>query len=90
MLTMTIGGLWHGPAWTFVLWGVVHGCYLVINHVWRFFWVPIDRWWSRGIARLATLVAVIVAFVTFRAPDLTVAMRLYCGMAGLPLWLRFR
>jgi alginate O-acetyltransferase complex protein AlgI len=84
MLTMTIGGLWHGAAWTFVLWGFLHGAYLCANHAWRVFWVPIDRWWSRAVARSVTLIAVIVAFVIFRAPTLAVAVRIYRGMVGLP------
>jgi hypothetical protein len=83
MLTMTIGGLWHGAAWTFVLWGFLHGLYLIVNHAWRTFWPPIDRWWSRAIARLVTTIAVVVAFVTFRAADLDVAARMYGAMIGL-------
>jgi len=35
LITMVLGGLWHGAAWTFVLWGAVHGAYLAINHLWR-------------------------------------------------------
>lgn len=35
LLTMLLGGLWHGAAWTFVLWGALHGAYLCINHAWR-------------------------------------------------------
>ena len=35
MLTMLLGGLWHGAGWTFVVWGGLHGIYLVINHVWH-------------------------------------------------------
>jgi D-alanyl-lipoteichoic acid acyltransferase DltB (MBOAT superfamily) len=84
MLTMTIGGLWHGAAWTFVLWGFLHGFYLIVNHAWRAAWTPIDRWWSQAVARMVTTVAVIVAFVTFRAPNLDVALRMYGAMAGLP------
>jgi D-alanyl-lipoteichoic acid acyltransferase DltB (MBOAT superfamily) len=82
MLTMTIGGLWHGAAWTFVLWGFLHGVYLVVNHTWRAVWTPLDTWWSRGVSRLVTIVAVVVAFVTFRAPDLPTALRIYASMAG--------
>ena len=89
MLTMTIGGLWHGAAWTFVLWGFLHGIYLVTNHIWRLVWVPIDRWWSRAVARLVTLIAVVIAFVVFRAPDLPTAMRMYYGMVGLPQSIAF-
>ena len=39
MLTMLLGGLWHGAAWTFVVWGGLHGGYLIVNHAWR---------WLRG------------------------------------------
>jgi alginate O-acetyltransferase complex protein AlgI len=35
LATMLIGGLWHGASWTFVLWGGLHGIYLVVNHLWR-------------------------------------------------------
>ena len=35
MITMLLGGLWHGAAWTFVVWGALHGAYLCINHAWN-------------------------------------------------------
>src|SRR6202035_3805435 len=35
MLTMLLGGLWHGAGWTFVAWGVLHGFYLIVNHGWE-------------------------------------------------------
>ncbi len=35
LLTMTLGGLWHGAGWTFVLWGLYHGVLLLVNHAWR-------------------------------------------------------
>ncbi len=34
-LTMLLGGLWHGANWTFVIWGGLHGFYLIVNHAWR-------------------------------------------------------
>ena len=37
MITMLLGGLWHGAAWTFVVWGALHGAYLCINHAWNNF-----------------------------------------------------
>src|SRR5437016_12464491 len=36
MITMLLGGLWHGASWTFVVWGGLHGIYLALNHAWRF------------------------------------------------------
>src|SRR6202022_4266575 len=34
LVTMGLGGLWHGAGWTFLAWGLLHGAYLVINHLW--------------------------------------------------------
>ena len=34
IITMLLGGLWHGAAWTFVLWGLLHGSYLMVAHMW--------------------------------------------------------
>ena len=84
MLTMAIGGLWHGAAWNFALWGTLHGLYLVANHAWRAVWPPIDAWWSRGIARIVTLLAVVIAWVPFRAPTMGAAVEVYRGMMNLP------
>ena len=41
MVTMGLGGLWHGAAWTFVLWGLFHGAGLAIQHGWQAFWSKI-------------------------------------------------
>ena len=35
LVTMLLGGLWHGAGWTFVIWGGLHGVYLVVNHTWH-------------------------------------------------------
>jgi alginate O-acetyltransferase complex protein AlgI len=35
MAVMLLGGLWHGAGWTFILWGGLHGIFLLINHAWR-------------------------------------------------------
>src|ERR1700761_4018836 len=56
MLTMVLGGLWHGAAWTFVAWGALHGVYLCINHAWNNFGPAAPR----RLARLADLAAFIV------------------------------
>ncbi|MBI1262533.1 MAG: MBOAT family protein [Rhizobiales bacterium] len=101
-ITMALGGLWHGPAWTFMLWGAAHGSFLIINHAWRALpRKPINAWWSRGIARLVTFLAVALAWVLFRAESLDAAMIIYQGLVNVPddlnvsalgidlLWLSF-
>ncbi|MBY0430579.1 MAG: MBOAT family protein [Rhodospirillales bacterium] len=84
LATMLLGGLWHGAAWTFVLWGGLHGCYLVINHTWR---ALAGRWPALGpLGRVLgwplTFLAVVVAWVPFRAASLEAAGRMLAGMAG--------
>ncbi|HTN49848.1 MAG TPA: MBOAT family O-acyltransferase, partial [Burkholderiaceae bacterium] len=85
MLTMLIGGLWHGAEWTFVFWGGLHGAYLVINHGWRSLRGRVSTAVGRGeraLATLVTFVAVVVAWVFFRASDFTSAASILNGMAG--------
>ena len=84
-LTMALGGLWHGPAWTFMLWGAAHGSFLIINHTWRAIKKkPINTWWSNGIARLITFLAVALAWVLFRAESLEAAGAIYLGLIAIP------
>jgi D-alanyl-lipoteichoic acid acyltransferase DltB (MBOAT superfamily) len=89
MLTMLIGGLWHGASWTFVLWGGVHGLLLSVNHAWhalrRRAGVPPGRTTPAGrvVARALTFVAVTSAWVLFRAPTLASARNLLAAMYGL-------
>ncbi len=78
-ITMVLGGLWHGAGWTFVLWGACHGSFLIINHLWRRFNLHMPHW----LARTVTLLAVIVGWVIFRAPDVPTAFNILSGMAGL-------
>jgi len=85
-LTMLLGGLWHGAAWTFVVWGGLHGVYLIINHAWRAFKARLG-WGDGGLAgRLAagalTFLAVVVAWVFFRAESFAAAQAMLAAMAG--------
>jgi alginate O-acetyltransferase complex protein AlgI len=85
LATMLLGGLWHGAGWTFVLWGGLHGFYLCVNHGWQRI-VPARlaaRRWYGAAAWTLTLLAVIVAWVPFRAPTMAAAGRILAGMAGL-------
>ena len=88
MITMVLGGLWHGAGWTFVVWGALHGAYLVVNHGWQYARPLLGLGRSFGVpgtvlARAVTLLAVLVAWVFFRAPDMATAVDVLRGMAGL-------
>jgi len=68
MLTMLLGGLWHGAAWTFVIWGGLHGAYLVVHRLAFGGAVPRERIAARDTPRiLATFMAVVIGWVFFRA-----------------------
>ncbi|MBZ5557731.1 MAG: MBOAT family protein [Acidobacteriia bacterium] len=88
MLTMVIGGLWHGAAWTFVAWGALHGAYLCVNHAWRALRTAVSGATTpsaggRVIAQTLTLLAVVAGWVVFRAPDFASARAVLMSMAGL-------
>jgi alginate O-acetyltransferase complex protein AlgI len=85
MAVMLVGGLWHGASWTFVLWGGLHGAYLLINHAWRAACdqqlLPVSAVRVTGRASwLLTFFAVTVAWTTFRAESLDGALNLYQAM----------
>lgn len=87
MVTMLLGGLWHGAGWTFVLWGGLHGLYLVINHLWRERTGGLKKWLPSQLAAATgfalTFVAVVVGWVAFRSNSLPGAANLYQGMMNL-------
>lgn len=76
-LTMLLGGLWHGAAWTFVIWGALHGAYLVGERFARF--LPIR---SIALGWLATFLLTIIGWVFFRAETVSDAARLLSSMAS--------
>jgi alginate O-acetyltransferase complex protein AlgI len=84
MITMVLGGLWHGAAWTFVIWGALHGAYLCVNHAWNRFGPVVAPRYQR-VADIAaftvTFIAVVVAWVFFRADSLSSAFNVLSKMA---------
>lgn len=85
VIVMFLGGLWHGAAWTFVVWGLLHGFYLVIEHVLRAFfgtktWT--DNFAVKILLGLVTYASVCLAWVFFRASDFATATRMLRGMFG--------
>jgi len=89
MITMLLGGLWHGANWTFIAWGGLHGLYLMINHGSQALtnrYRPLARLSGGHLARftawLVTSIAVVVAWVFFRSPSFAAALVMLRGMAG--------
>jgi alginate O-acetyltransferase complex protein AlgI len=83
LLTMLIGGLWHGAAWTFVVWGGLHGAALVGERWWRDRRGPVERaetGWTRWRARLLTFHFVCFAWIFFRADSFAAAWEMIEGL----------
>ena len=80
LLTMALCGLWHGASWTFVLWGTLHGCALVICSLWRRYGpkLPALLGWA------LTVIFVILTSVIFRAGNLDAAVHIFQGLAVPP------
>ena len=90
MVTMLLGGLWHGAGWTFVIWGGLHGLYLAINHGWQSLRVRLGHDPQaplsgpvHTLAVLLTFFAVVVGWVVFRAENLGTATAILKAMAGM-------
>ena len=85
-ITMLLGGLWHGAGWTFVAWGALHGVYLLINHLWRAskqrFGLDLSKTNKISIvfSTLLTFLAVVVAWVFFRAESFAGSMTMLISM----------
>lgn len=86
-VTMLLGGMWHGAGWSFIIWGGLHGVYLIINHGWRSLrtclgWTN-EHATGRFLARALTFLCVVLGWVFFRSDSLHGGLALLCSMAGL-------
>ena len=89
MVTMLLGGLWHGAGWNFVIWGGLHGVFLVIHHAWRALRsrkVSSDdpgsvfgMWGGRAL----TFFVIMLAWVFFRASTLGAAGKMFTALFGM-------
>jgi alginate O-acetyltransferase complex protein AlgI len=89
LITMTLGGLWHGANWTFILWGVLHGTLLIVH---RFFQALCERlpWLQRALRTLPgrtfcvglTFLSVSLLWVLFREPTMGQAWAFYGSLLG--------
>ena len=84
---MAIGGLWHGAGWGFLLWGLLHGFFLCINHAWRYFkkklGILCNSFSYKYLCLVLTFLSVTVAWVPFRAATMDGCLSFFYGMVGL-------
>ncbi len=90
--TMLIAGVWHGAGFQFIIYGLLFGTYLCVNHAWRIWFPPASRQVARSTTGglwqafwpvALTYLAVLVTQVFFRADDASDAVQLVAGMAGM-------
>ena len=79
MITMLLGGLWHGAGWTFVIWGGIHGCCICINHLWRKTKLSLPK----VVNWLLTFNVVNLAWIFFRAESFEQAFNIIKAMGDL-------
>lgn len=78
MVTMFLGGLWHGAGWTFVVWWLMHGIALIVNHLWAMKQVKLPK----ALAWLLTLLFLMIGWVVFRAESMGTAFSILGSMFG--------
>src|SRR5262245_41313080 len=87
LVTMLLGGLWHGASWAFVLWGGLHAVYLIVAQLWlqakQAFDLPSGGAIGRFVGRTLTYLAVVVAWIFFRASTPQAAFSMAASMAGV-------
>jgi alginate O-acetyltransferase complex protein AlgI len=88
LITMVLAGIWHGAGVTFLIFGLLHGIYLCVNHAVRVYNPgPRSRRLYAVILRCAaTYLSVLIASVFFRAPSVAAAIDVLGGMLGLSGW----
>ncbi len=79
MVTMVLGGLWHGANWTFAAWGTWHGLMLVLHQATASRWDRLPVMWQRNV----TFVLMTLGWVFFRAETFCEAARWFTALAGL-------
>ena len=79
LITMLLGGLWHGAGWTYIFWGGLHGVFLIVNHGWRKLGITLPKL----LGWLITFNAVVISWVCFRASSLNDAIQIIQVMMGM-------
>jgi alginate O-acetyltransferase complex protein AlgI len=84
ILTMVLGGLWHGASWTFLIWGAWHGGWLALERMFRELFPTVRV--PRPLAVAGTLVLVMIGWIFFKAANVTAAFAMLSGFVGLSGW----
>jgi alginate O-acetyltransferase complex protein AlgI len=86
ILTMFVSGVWHGAGWQFIVFGLLHGFYLAVNHGWRAIkaargWaIDGGGWTAHAASVLLTFLCVLIGLIFFRADNVPAALNLLSGM----------
>jgi alginate O-acetyltransferase complex protein AlgI len=80
MLTMLLGGLWHGAAWTFMVWGGLHGTYLILERVQKHYLPFKITKWNGIVLAFITFTCVNITWVFFRARSFDTAWNMIKSM----------
>ncbi|MFT5484197.1 MAG: alginate O-acetyltransferase complex protein AlgI [Halieaceae bacterium] len=85
--TMFVGGIWHGAGWTFVVYGVLHGCYVVIHQLWRVkVSGPLELVGNRHYqftAQILTFLVVVMSLIVFRSDSMTTAVHIFSCLTDI-------
>jgi alginate O-acetyltransferase complex protein AlgI len=83
LIVMLVCGIWHGSGYTFLVWGLWHGFFLILNHAWRI-WTPINfknnNFWWNSTGWASTFLIVVLGWVFFKSPSLSIALQLLSKM----------
>ena len=90
LITFSLSGLWHGASWNFLLWGTLHGMYIVICYSWGIICKKFDLVFSNNniyniFSIILTFISVTLAFVPFRTQSMASALSFYNSGFGIPI-----
>ena len=85
LITMILGGLWHGASWNFVIWGSFHGVGLIAHKFWEAKTDAWDNsikrsWYYKTTAWITTFLFVLLLWIPFRAENFTITLNYFVGM----------
>jgi len=85
MVTMLLGGMWHGASWSFIMWGALHGFFLVLEHMLKNRFNPklLKNYVFRTLAGIFTFLLVNIAWVFFRSPEISSSFLYLEAMLGM-------